>query len=108
MAPPARPGPLVVGLGGWHRSRSTHGAPSAHTRDLAGPGASGAPGLGLKCCEGFPTVSRAEGAGNSGQGTLTIGFWWEGPGMATPLLEFTAFLVTCTYTFPWSLETRQW
>ena len=41
------------------------------------------------------------------KGTLTIGFWWEGPGMATPLLEFTAFLVTCTYTFPWSLETRQ-
>lgn len=25
---------------------------------------------------------------------LTMGFWWEGPGMATPLLVLSAFLVS--------------
>lgn len=31
---------------------------------------------------------------------LTMGFWWEGPGMATPLLVLSAFFVSWTYTFP--------
>lgn len=109
--------PRALWSRGWHMpgargraGRQYH--PREHAASSAlgdwGPapwGDSPAPG-GRGSRRGARGLAVQEGGG--GPFALTMGFCWEGPGMDTPLLVFPAFLVTCTYTFPWSLETRQW
>lgn len=107
---PCGPGAGTCPVPGGGAGRQYH--PREHAASSAlgdwGPapwGDSPAPG-GRGSRRGARGLAVQEGGG--GPFALTMGFCWEGPGMDTPLLVFPAFLVTCTYTFPWSLETRQW